>query len=72
VSFCWAVDWVPRYARGALRFFVYLEAHCAFLIYITLLIKKNLADCLISAHSYAFLFVVIAILSDVLQSVESV
>jgi hypothetical protein len=33
----------PRYARGALRFFVYLEAHCAFLIYITLLIKKKKA-----------------------------
>jgi hypothetical protein len=41
VSFVGLSVGFPRYARGALRFFVYLEAHCAFLIYITLLIKKK-------------------------------
>jgi hypothetical protein len=41
VSFVGLSVGFPRYARGALRFFVYLEAHCAFLIYINLLIKKK-------------------------------
>jgi hypothetical protein len=41
VSFVGLSVGFPRYARGALCFFVYLEAHCAFLIYITLLIKKK-------------------------------
>jgi hypothetical protein len=41
VSFVGLSVGFPRYARSALRFFVYLEAHCAFLIYITLLIKKK-------------------------------
>jgi hypothetical protein len=42
------------------------------ILYVGIITHSFLADCLISAHSYAFLFIVIAILSDGLQSVESV